>query len=202
MDILIATTNPGKLKEYRDLLAGLPVNLLSLADVGLAKLDVAETGATFTANAELKARAYAAASGKWALADDSGLCVDALDGKPGVYSARYGGPGLDDVGRRQTLLAELAEVAADERGAQFECVIALIAPDDDAQPHFAQGTVRGTITTEEHDDGHGFGYDPVFVPDGHSRTFAQMDKAEKSTLSHRGRAVIALGDVLRTLLAK
>ena len=200
MDILIATTNPGKLKEYRDLLADLPVTLLSLADVGLAKLDVDETGDTFAANAELKARAYVAASGKWSLADDSGLCVDALDGGPGIYTARYGGPGLDNAGRRQKLLAELKDVPSDERGAQFECVIALIAPDPGAKPHFAHGIVRGTITTEEHDDGHGFGYDPVFIPEGYERTFAQMTKDEKSALSHRGRATIALKGVLQRLL--
>jgi XTP/dITP diphosphohydrolase len=198
MEILIATQNKGKVREYAALFDGLPVTLLSLDDVGLGGMDVEETGATFAENAQLKALAYAQASGRLTLADDSGLCVDALDGAPGVYSARYAGPGQDDAGRRRHLLQVLDGVPLEKRGAYFACVIAL------ADPHsgtceVVEGRCEGRITLTEQDDGHGFGYDPLFIPDGHDRTFAQIPKAEKNRISHRGRAAQALVPVLRAM---
>ena len=119
MRLLVGTQNKGKIKEYQLLLAEAPVEVVGLADIGLGTLDVDETGTTFSENAILKARAYADASGLPTLADDSGLCVDALDGRPGLYSARYGGEGLDNAGKRKKLLGELTDVPEDKRGAQF-----------------------------------------------------------------------------------
>jgi XTP/dITP diphosphohydrolase len=199
MEILIATTNKGKHREYATLFAGLPVTLLTLDDVGLGTLDVEETGDTFHENAAIKARAYAKASGKHALADDSGLCVDALGGAPGVQSARYGGPGLDDAGRRQKLLAALKDTPDNARGAFFTCVIALADPQTD-ECIYAGGRCTGRIIREQRDDGHGFGYDPIFVPQGYDRTFAQIPKAEKNKISHRGVAAQRFMPELHKLL--
>ncbi|MFW5748418.1 MAG: RdgB/HAM1 family non-canonical purine NTP pyrophosphatase [Chloroflexota bacterium] len=196
MDILVGTTNPGKVKEYATLLAGLPVRLLGLADVGLAQMDVVEDGATFEENAIIKARAYAVAAGLTALADDSGLCVDALGGAPGLHSARYGGPGLDDAGRRQKLLAALQDVPNAERGAYFICVIAVFDPATNTVLT-AEGRCPGHIATAESRGSGGFGYDKLFVPQGYDRSFADFDKAEKNRISHRGRAA----DTLRPQLA-
>src|SRR5690606_556572 len=125
MDLLIATSNPGKVREYRTLLADVPANLLGLNDVGLGDMDVEESGDTLEANASIKAQAYAQVSGLLTLADDTGLFVDALDGRPGVYPARYGGPGLTMQQRRQKLLAELGDTPDAQRTARFVCVIAL-----------------------------------------------------------------------------
>lgn len=198
MRLLIGTHNPGKLREYRDLLAGVPVEIVGLDDVGI-DFEADETGDTFAANAEQKARAYAEASGLPALADDSGLCVDALDGGPGVKSARYGGPGLDDDGRRRRLLAELDTVPDDARGARFECVICVVDPAS-GTVLTATGTVHGRITREERDGPQGFGYDPVFVPEDRAQSFAEMGKDEKHALSHRGRAARNLLPELRRWL--
>lgn len=191
MRLLIATRNPGKLREYRDLLAAAPVELIGLDEAGVT-FDADEPHATFYENAVAKARTYAEAAGMIALADDSGLCVDALDGAPGVYSARYGGPGLDDGGRRRKLLAALAEVPDDQRGAEFVCIIAVVDPANAGGIITAEGKVRGSIAHTEMDGPAGFGYDSVFVPEGESRSFAQMDEADKHRLSHRGRAAVAI----------
>lgn len=198
MHILIATGNQGKIREYETLLADTPVTLLSLNDVGLEWLVVDETASTFAGNAQIKALAYSQASGHLTLADDSGLCVDALDGAPGVYSARYGGSGLDDAGRRHKLLEALDGVVDEERSAHFTCVIALADPRMD-DCILAEGRCDGFITYEEYDGGHGFGYDPVFLPAGYDRTFAQLPKAEKNHISHRGRAVQKLVPLIKEL---
>ena len=199
MEILIATGNKGKVKEYKQMFASLPLTLLSLQDVGLGDMDVEENGSTFEANAAIKARAYAEASGKWALADDSGLCVDALNGAPGVHSARYGGPGLTDADRRHRLLGALTDIPDDKRMARFVCVIALANPAT-GQCLFSQGSCAGAITRQEIDEGHGFGYDPIFTPQGHTRTFAQIPKDEKNVISHRGRAAQAIVPILREII--
>ncbi|MBL8156640.1 MAG: non-canonical purine NTP pyrophosphatase [Anaerolineae bacterium] len=202
MDILIGTSNPGKLGEFEALLAGLDARLLSLRDVGLGGLDVPEDATTLEANAAHKARVYSEASGLMTLADDTGLFVEALGGAPGIYPARYGGPGLTMAERRGKLLAALAEAGAGEgaRTARFECVIAL------CQPHTGElitvrGICPGRIALEEaHGEG-GFGYDPVFIPDGYRESFSQLPEAVKNQISHRGRAAQMMVAELRRLSA-
>ncbi|MBI5499849.1 MAG: RdgB/HAM1 family non-canonical purine NTP pyrophosphatase [Deltaproteobacteria bacterium] len=196
--LLIATQNRGKVRELERMLEGLPVELVLPVDAGVA-LEVEETGATFEANAELKARAFAAASGLPTLADDSGLVVDALDGRPGVHSARYAEPPRSDRRNLEKLLAELRNVPDGRRTARFVCVAALAVPP--TAPAFAgvepgavaffRGTCEGRIIREPR-GADGFGYDPVFVPDGLERTFAELPAAEKDARSHRGRAIDAL----------
>ena len=198
MEIVLGTTNAGKLKEYRELLADAPVTLLSLADVGLADMDVEETGETFTANARLKARAYAESSGKFALADDSGLCVDALNGAPGVYSARYGGGSLDASGRCRKLLGEIEGV--EDRSAHFACVIAVAHPQQETCL-IAQGICEGTIAQEESKGTKGFSYDPIFIPNGYDLTFGDLDVEIKHQISHRAVATRKLVLMLQAFVA-
>jgi XTP/dITP diphosphohydrolase len=189
--LVVATTNPGKLREIRSLLVDLPFDVCSLE--GLPAVDFPEEGGDYEANAIGKARAVADQLGELAVADDSGLEVDALDGRPGVYSARYGGPGLDDRGRLQRLLGEMAERARDaersERTARFVCVAALATPDGRAVAR--RGECPGTILESPRGDA-GFGYDPVFLPDGCREAMAELEAAEKDRISHRGRAFEAL----------
>ena len=199
MELLIATGNKGKLREYATLLAGVDVTLLSPADVGLNGLEVVENGETFEDNAKLKARTYAQASGKLTLADDSGLCVDALKGAPGVHSARYGGGGLDDAGRRHKLLADMEHVPDQKRTAHFECVIALAVPES-MTCIVTYGQCPGSIRREDADGPEGFGYDAIFAPDGYDQTFAQLPKAVKNKLSHRGAAAADLIPILRQMV--
>ncbi|MCU0512157.1 MAG: RdgB/HAM1 family non-canonical purine NTP pyrophosphatase [Anaerolineae bacterium] len=192
--LLIATHNQGKLREYRDLLAHRLPDIVGLAEAGITH-DVDETGTTFAANALLKAQAYAALAGLPALADDSGLSVLALDGAPGVYSARYGGDGLDDAGRRAYLLAQMQAVPAAERAAFFTCVIALHDPHS-GRSAIVSGRCDGHILTAERSRGHGFGYDALFVPQGLSETFAELNPTDKHRISHRGQAVAQLPALL------
>jgi XTP/dITP diphosphohydrolase len=192
-ELLIATSNQGKLREYAALLAELPVTLLTPGDIGLAAFDVEETAETFEGNAILKAEAYAAASGRLALADDSGLAVDALGGLPGVYSARYA---EDDAARIDKLLRELADVPDEARTARFACVVALAQPTD-AAVITARGTVEGRIAHQRCEGEHGFGYDPIFIPDGYTECLAALPLAAKNLLSHRGNAIRALLPTLR-----
>ncbi len=198
MKLLIATGNPGKLREYRRLLENLDYDIVGLADVGLGDMDVEETGETFSENATIKAQAYAEASGLLTLADDSGLVVDALDGRPGVYSARYGEPGLDNAGRRAYLLREMQAVPDTERTARFVCVIALHHPET-GKTYTTEGTVEGRIIHEERDAGKGFGYDPIFQPAGHNLTFGELDDEVKNSISHRGRAAQQVPGVLAVM---
>ncbi len=193
MALLLASNNGGKLREVRALLADLRV--VSPADLGF-ELDVEETGQTFAANAELKARAYAAASGYIALADDSGLEVDALDGTPGVRSARYGAPDLDDEGRYLHLLSELQSYPEpSQRIARFRCAISAISPD--GRQCRAEGTCEGLIA-QSPTGSNGFGYDPVFFVPNHNATMAQLDAATKNSLSHRGQALAAVIPLLKS----
>lgn len=193
--LLVATANPGKLREMRAILASLPLRVVSPEDIGLS-LSVVEDCATFRGNALIKARAYAAASGLPALADDSGLEVDALEGRPGVHSARYGGKGASDAGRRRLLLRELKGVPVELRQARFRCVVVL---EWDGYMHMTEGEVEGRITTEERGSG-GFGYDPIFLLPELGRTMAELAPEEKNALSHRGRAVRAMAAVIERLL--
>ena len=193
MALLLASNNAGKLREVRALLADLRV--VSPADLGF-ELDVEETGQTFAANAELKARAYAAASGYIALADDSGLEVDALGGTPGVRSARYGAPDLDDEGRYLQLLSELQSYPEpSQRIARFRCAISAISPD--GRQCRAEGTCEGLIA-QSPTGSNGFGYDPVFFVPNHNATMAQLDAATKNSLSHRGQALAAVIPLLKS----
>jgi XTP/dITP diphosphohydrolase len=186
MKLLIATSNPGKVREYEILLAGAPVQLLSLTDIGLGEMEVEESGTTLENNARIKAAAYAQASGLLALADDTGLFVDALDGRPGVYPARYGGPGLTMPQRRAKLLGELANVPDEKRTARFACVIALAA---DNWLEMVRGTCEGRIAQAEDSEGReGFGYDPIFIPQGYDVPWSQVPLDEKNRISHRGQA--------------
>jgi XTP/dITP diphosphohydrolase len=191
VELLIATTNTGKVAELREMLAQVPARLLSLDDVGLAGMDVAEAADTVEGNAVAKARAYAQASGLLALADDTGLFVDALGGAPGVYPARYGGPGLMMAERRALLLEALSGVPGPQRTATFRAVIAL------AHPHTGvigtvQGECAGRIAQTESNGSTGFGYDALFIPDGYDVSFGDLPAVEKNRISHRARAVQAV----------
>jgi len=194
---LVATNNPGKVKEYADLLDGLPVALTTPTQEGLS-LEVAETGATFAQNAILKARAYAAASGLLTLADDSGLEVDALDGAPGVRSARYADEGASDEDRYRLLLRNLADVPPGKRTARFRCVVAIVTPE--REEHTAEGRCEGVIGFEPRGR-HGFGYDPVFYLPDRGQTMAELPPEVKNRISHRARAIQAALPTLRRLLA-
>ncbi len=189
--IVLATRNPHKVAEVERILtaAGAAIDLVGIDDLPQAIPDVAETGSTFAENALLKARAVAAAADLPAIADDSGLCVDALNGMPGVLSARWAGSHGDDRANLDLVLDQLADAPAGRRGAQFVCVVALAQPNGDAET-FA-GSVVGTLTTQRRGKG-GFGYDPVFVPEGYSVTTAEMSASEKDAISHRGMALRAL----------
>jgi XTP/dITP diphosphohydrolase len=198
MDILIGTGNAGKLREYHELLAGLPVRLLSLHDTGLAGMDVAEDDTTLEANAGAKAAAYAQASGLVTLADDTGLFVAALGGDPGVYPARYGGPGLTMAQRRQKLLSALGDTPITERTAYFACVIALAQPDSEVMTA-VKGICEGRIALAEDAGGSGFGYDAIFIPTGYDIPWSSVTPEEKNRISHRGQAARQMIPVLDQL---
>ncbi|MBL8133213.1 MAG: RdgB/HAM1 family non-canonical purine NTP pyrophosphatase [Anaerolineae bacterium] len=184
-DLLIGTSNPGKLREYGEMLAALPLRLISLREVGLASFDLEEPYETFAENAIHKAQTFARLSGLPALADDSGLAVDALGGRPGVYSARYA-PG-SDADRYTKLLGELEGVPEAARTARFVCVIAAVKPDGAVIS--AEGTVEGRIAFAPGEVINGFGYDAVFIPQGFEIVFSALPPAEKNRLSHRGIAL-------------
>lgn len=194
MSLLVATQNPGKMREFRALLASLNVPVLFPPDLGL-KVAVEEHGATYAENAALKARSYARVSGRLTLADDSGLEVDALDGAPGLHSARYT-PG-SDADRVATLLAHLEGVPPERRTARFRCVVAIATPQGDL--FTAEGICPGFIATERAGSG-GFGYDPVFFLPEFGLTMAQLPPETKNRISHRARAVQAALPFLHLLL--
>jgi XTP/dITP diphosphohydrolase len=189
MKIVLATANPGKQREFAALLGPCGIELVLQSDLGIPSIE--ETGQTFEENALLKAR-HAAALGKIpALADDSGLEVDALGGRPGVYSARFAGPKASDEDNNAMLLRELRDRKDGERAARYRCVLALVRSRDDPKPLLAQGTWEGRISSEPKGQG-GFGYDPYFIPEGLERTAAELSAAQKNALSHRGAALRAL----------
>jgi XTP/dITP diphosphohydrolase len=185
MKLVLATNNAGKVREFADLLSGLPVELLSLRDAGDFP-EVEETGATFEENAVLKARGYAIQSGIWALADDSGLEIEALGNRPGVLSARYGGEGTGFDKKMEMLLAELGSTGDPDRRARFVSAIA-VADERGEIKYVAEGTVSGHITVSPRGS-NGFGYDPIFVPDGYEQTFGELSDDIKGQISHRSRA--------------
>lgn len=181
--IVVATGNPGKLREIRAIFAGLPLEIVAQSEFATPEAD--ETGLSFVENAILKARNAAAHTGLPALADDSGIEVDALDGEPGIHSARYAG---DDESNIARLLRELRGVPASGRSARFQCVMAFLRHAADPVPLLAQGTWEGVILDAPRGEG-GFGYDPVFFVPTHGCSAAELDPAEKNRLSHRGQAL-------------
>ena len=191
--IVLASRNTAKLAELRRILGG-GYDLVPLSDDAP---DVAETGGTFEENALLKARAAAAASGLTAVADDSGLRVDALNGMPGVLSARWAGRRADDAANLELVLDQLTDVPDGRRGAAFVCAAAVATPD--GEERVVVGEVRGALIREPRGSG-GFGYDPIFVPHGDTRTTAEMSAAEKDAISHRGQAFRALAGLLPEVL--
>jgi XTP/dITP diphosphohydrolase len=186
-DLVVATSNPGKLREIRELLGGMDVVLRPLGE--LPPVELPEEGDDYEQNARVKARTVAAALGVGALADDSGLEVEALGGAPGPRSARYGGPGLDDAGRVAYLLEELSGIEPARRRARFVCVAAWADPAGDGPT--AVGYCDGLILETPRGVG-GFGYDPIFQPDGETVSMAELSPERKNALSHRARAIRAL----------
>ncbi len=186
MQVVLATANAGKQRELVALLAPLNIELLLQSALGIEAIE--ETGTSFEANALLKARHAAARSGLAALADDSGLEVDALGGRPGVYSARYARPGASDAENNARLISELGQVGDAQRSARYRCVLALVRSAADPAPLVAQGSWEGRIARQAAGTG-GFGYDPWFIPLGFSCTVAQLSGEQKNKLSHRAQAL-------------
>lgn len=191
--LAIASRNPGKVREILAICADWPVEWLTATDDPLRWPDVEETGQTYLENAALKARAVAAATGVPAVADDSGIEVDALGGGPGPRSARYAGDGASDEQNLRTLIRALAGIPESGRTARYRCVAAVASPDGDVAS--AEATCEGTLIAAPRGSG-GFGYDPIFVPEGWDRTMAELAPEEKDRISHRGRAFRALRGLL------
>ena len=186
MRLVLASNNPGKVREFAAALAELNADITPQSAFGVPEAE--ETGLTFVENALLKARNAALYAGLPALADDSGLVVDALDGAPGIHSARYAGPDADDRANIDKLLFELHDVPMERRTARFVCVLALLRHPTDPMPLICQGRWEGVILTEPRGV-NGFGYDPIFFVPGEQRTAAELDLAAKNRLSHRGQAL-------------
>ena len=193
--LLLATNNKGKLEELRELLAGVLFNFVSPSDIEL-KLDVLESGKTYAANARLKARAFAQASGLLTLADDSGLEVDALNGAPGVLSSRYAGLGASDKKRVAFLLSKLEDVPWEKRTACFHCVMAIATPDGEIK--MSSGTCKGIITLFPQGE-NGFGYDPIFYIPEFKKTVAELPAEIKNRISHRAKAAARARKILTEL---
>lgn len=196
MKLVIASGNRGKLAEFADLLGDSGIDCVAQGELGVG--DVDETGLSFVENALLKARHAARATGLPALADDSGLCVDALGGAPGLYSARYAGSHGDAVANIDKLLDALRDVPDERRGAHFHAAIVLLRHADDPQPLIAEGSWHGRILHARRGDG-GFGYDPVFLDPQRGRSAAELDPSLKNRISHRGLALAALREKLASL---
>jgi XTP/dITP diphosphohydrolase len=187
--VVLASGNSGKLRELGSLLAPFGFDLMAQSTLGVETPP--ETGTTFADNALLKARHAAAITNLPALADDSGIEVDALGGRPGIYSARYAGEDASDQANLSKMLDELRDVPAPQRTARYQCVIAFVTGTSDPEPILASGTWEGMLISAPRGLG-GFGYDPIFVPRGFDRTAAELDPGEKNSLSHRGQALRAL----------
>lgn len=202
-DLLLATSNRGKLVELRALLGDLPIEIVTLGTALPGKPQVAEDGATLRDNALIKARAAFVATGMVTLAEDAGLEVDALGGRPGVRSARFAGEGTTDADNNALLLKELQEVEDDQRSARFRCVMVLIDPwaDGDAREIVVEGACEGVIARAPRGGG-GFGYDPLFLVAGTDITMAELPDGEKNRISHRARALQALRPALVDLVAR
>ena len=193
-NIVLASGNPGKVREINQLLAELDMHVVPQGDYGVA--DAEETGLTFVENAILKARNAAVHTGLPAIADDSGIEVDALNGAPGIYSARYAGPGASDQANLQKLLEALRDVPEAERTARFQCLMVYMRHAEDPTPLICQGTWEGRILFEPRGD-NGFGYDPVFHVPTHGCSSAELEPGVKNELSHRGQALRRLLDALK-----
>jgi len=207
VELVVATGNRGKLAELKELLADLPLNVRGVHEVLPRPINVTEDGATFEENALKKASAIASATTMLTLADDSGLEVDALDGRPGVRSARFAGENATDAENNAELLRALEAMAdalpqsrAKPFGARFRCVLALIDPFSEGEPVVVDGKCEGSITHTPRGSG-GFGYDPLFVVEDTGKTLAELDEAAKNRVSHRGRAVMRLLPELRRIVA-
>ena len=193
--LLLSTNNPGKVREFQEVLAGLPLDIVTPASLGL-QMEVPETGSTFAENAAIKARAYHEATGLLSLSDDSGLEVDALDGAPGVYSARYAGL-PDGAEKNRYVLRRLAEVPWEDRGGRYVCEIAVV--DESGRLYRCRGVMKGKIALEPKGED-GFGFDPIFYVPRFRRTVAQMPLELKNRISHRGRAGRKAREVLEKLI--
>lgn len=193
-EIVFASHNAGKITEIKQILSPLGIKVWSALDMDLP--DVEETGTTFAENSLMKSQTIARISGLPCIADDSGLCVDALGGAPGVYSARYA-PDRDFNKGMDKLLAEMKNSTDKSRKAHFSCVVSLAYPNGEYQ--LFEGRVDGIIADSKMDGAEGFGYDPLFIPDGYNISFAQMDKAEKNRISHRGRAMQKFKEYITSL---
>ncbi|MBC8025817.1 MAG: RdgB/HAM1 family non-canonical purine NTP pyrophosphatase [Steroidobacteraceae bacterium] len=183
--VILATGNPGKFRQFSELLDNTGITLLRQSDFGIEPPE--ETGSTFLENALIKARNAAAITGLPAIADDSGIEVDALDGRPGLYSARYAGANASDCQNLEKMLRELASVPPERRGARYRSVIVFVTDAADPAPLIGEGTWEGSIATAPRGS-EGFGYDPIFLPRGETRTAAEMSAAERNPRSHRGQA--------------
>ncbi|HKS26297.1 MAG TPA: XTP/dITP diphosphatase [Pyrinomonadaceae bacterium] len=195
-ELVIATRNPGKLVEVRELMQDLPVALKSLMDFP-ASSEVEETGQTFAENASIKAAAYASQTGFWTLSDDSGLEVEALGGAPGIYSARYAGEQATDRDRIELLLSELARTGDSERRARFVCAVSVADPRGRIL-NVSEGACEGRIAHSPRGAG-GFGYDPVFIPEGFEQSFGELSSEIKQVISHRARALLETRSFLEKL---
>lgn len=198
--LVIATRNQAKLAELARILAASRVDVDIVDLRGFSEMpEIAETGATFKENAALKARAVVAHTGLPAVADDSGLCVDALNGMPGVLSARWAGGHGDDDANLKLVLAQISDVPKGRRAAHFACAAVLALPS--GTEHATEGAIYGSLTHEPRGSG-GFGYDPIFVPDGMNLTTAQISAEQKDAISHRGKALRALAPVIAAVLGR
>lgn len=189
MKVILASRNEGKLREMRIILSKYGMDVVSRDDAGIPAFEVEETGTTFEENSYLKAKAIMEASGCPTIADDSGLVVDALEGEPGVYSARYAGEGCTDDDNNELLLRRMESVPDGERSARFVSVITMLFPD--GRKLVAKGTVEGRIDRCLDGEG-GFGYDPLFIPDGYDRSFGVLSSEIKNSISHRAKALSEL----------
>ncbi len=197
IEIVLATKNEGKVREFREIMKDLPVRILSLKDFPDFG-EIEEDGRTFEENALKKARALSGFSKDAAIADDSGLAVDVLNGAPGVFSARYAGHGAVDMENNLKLLKELDGVSMERRGAAFKCAIAIVTPS--GAEHVVTGECLGRIGFEMRGN-EGFGYDPIFIPDGFEKTFAELGMEIKNRISHRFKAIEAMKEVLKKVFA-
>jgi XTP/dITP diphosphohydrolase len=194
--VVLASNNAGKVREFGQMLAGQGLEVIAQGELGVP--EAAETASTFVENALLKARNAAHHAGLPALAADSGLAVDALGGEPGIYSARYAGPGADDAANNARLLDRMRDVPAERRGAAFICALVYLRHAEDPVPLICQGIWRGQLLEAPRGD-NGFGYDPLFLVPGLDRTSAELPPEEKNRLSHRGQALVQLVAQLATL---
>jgi len=196
--IILASGNAGKLREFQQLLATCGFSVLPQSDFNVSNAD--ETGLTFVENAIIKARHACTHTSLPAIADDSGIEVDALNGRPGIYSARYSGLNAEDADNNAKLLQELAQVPSEKRTARYHCVLAFMRHAEDPTPILCHGTWEGVILTEARGEG-GFGYDPLFFVPTHNCAAAEMDKAEKNRISHRGKAMAELLEKIQQQLS-